>query len=197
MRVVCGLFCPPKTVAKIEKKMMGNRNVSACATRSRAGSSTRRESTSAPKGSASGDGLRHYSLSSLPVRWMKTAWRLGPRTSTSSTRPAGLRAARSSSGGSSAPTSCEPCRARRADRRHRHRRCRRSATPIVQRRVDAKRHEPVPADGLIDELRQRSRGDDLAVIDDDRARASRFGFLEMMRREQQRHAVDRSSASTS
>ena len=46
----------------------------------------------------------------------------------------------------------------------------------------------MPADGAIDELGQRPGRDDLAVIDDDRARAARLGFLEMVRRQQQRHA---------
>ncbi len=34
-RAVVPFACPPKTLAKIEKKTMGSRNVSACATRSR------------------------------------------------------------------------------------------------------------------------------------------------------------------
>ena len=67
----------------------------------------------------------------------------------------------------------------------------------VERRVEAQRDEPIAADGLVDELRQRAGGDHLAVIDDHRARAARFRFLEMMRREQQRHAGRASSASMS
>ena len=65
-----------------------------------------------------------------------------------------------------------------------------------QRRVEPQRDETVAADRLIDELGERALGDDLAVIDDHRARAARFGLLEMMRGQQQRHALAAASSAS-
>ena len=63
--------------------------------------------------------------------------------------------------------------------------------------VEPKRDQPVASDRLLDQLRQCSRRNDLAVIDDHGARASRFRFFEVMRGQQQRHAAVASSASMS
>ena len=103
----------PNTDAKIEKNRIGSRNVSACATRSR----FRFVQLIAKQ-------RRDHSLSSLPVRWMKTDCRLGPRTSTSSTsRPCAL----------SAPSSAGSSRATLVTRA-------RSSARIVGRDLDARRH---------------------------------------------------------
>ena len=63
-----------------------------------------------------------------------------------------------------------------------------------QRRVQAERDQPMAANGLIDELRERPRRDHAAVVDDHRPRAAGFRLLEVMRRQEQRHAFGRKLA---
>ena len=168
----------PKTVAKIEKNRIGSRNVSACATRSRFrlvqldAQQRRDHSLQLPSGQVDEHRLQARAadldvLDVAPLRAERAEQRRQIARDVGDPRAQHARIV--------APSTSTP------------------GGSAADRRVDPQRDDAMAADRLIDQLRQRPGGDHPAVIDDHRARAARLGFFEMMRRQQQRHAVARAA----